>query len=263
MKISTAIILAGGKGTRFAEQTQTLPKPLIPVGGRPIIFHVINHFVDFGFKKIIIATGYKADVVVDVFQEELKSKRRDDFIFHNESCATLKSEDNLNSVEIILCNTGENTGTAQRIKKCKRHLEEGEDFFITYGDGLSDVNLSKVETVLFSTDSHMALTAVPFQERFGILKTTDLGLVTFFGEKSLSRNEFINGGFIACRYEVLDYIKETDTDFSHNTMPRIQDANKMAAHVHEGFWQCMDSQRDYEKLNRLYEERPELFSGGR
>jgi len=255
--IKTAIILAGGKGTRLAEQTKEIPKPLVEVGGTPILFHVMNHLAYWGITKIIIAGGYKVELVKEAVKNYLELDK--DVSIKNGVVEEIHNESLLSKVEIIVANTGPITNTAQRIKICEKYLENNEDFVMTYGDTVSDVNLENVENQLYSNGKIMTLTAFRFQERFGILKIDDEGTVNAWAEKSMSKHEFINGGFICCRNEVMKNILPEDEDFSKVTMARIQQNNLMSAYVHDGFWHAMDSQRDYENLNKIYKENPELF----
>lgn len=258
--IRNAIILAGGRGTRLAEQTHSIPKPLVKVGGKPILVHIINKLVSEGVENIVIAGGYKVELIKEyflsnefVFAGDLNFTEDGKPIPH-QSSPFARGLNNL-----IVADTGLNTNTAQRIKLATDYLEEGEDFYMIYGDNVSDVDLSQVAKKLHNSSSLAVLTAVRYQERFGIIHVDKNNTVTKFAEKSMSQNEFINGGFMACSGKLRDYILDTDGDFSKDTLPRLQNEGLLGAHVHDGFWDAMDTQRDYEQLNKLYDERPELF----
>lgn len=259
-KIKNAIILAGGKGTRLSEQTVTIPKPLIRVGPDPAIIHIIRHFVSHGVRNIYIAGGYKFALLAKELEDyfttgSLSSKNK------NISIITDK-EDPIYKANIRVVDTGYNADTAERIKKVLKYLPENDKAtFITYGDTFSDVDLYKVSEQLFSDDESVAtLTAVNFTERFGILKLSNNNKVSQFSEKSQSEDEFINGGFIACRENLDDYLLDTDGDFSRDTLPRLQREELLTAYKHSGFWFAMDSQRDWEEINKYYKENPEKFS---
>lgn len=261
-KIKHAIILAGGKGTRLAEQTKSIPKPLVEIGNIPILSHIINHLVFYGVEHIVIAGGYKVDLIKEYFMSDR---------YKYQGSITI-NEDGVNGHQpylpgclksLTIADTGLSTGTAQRIKKAAEYFDdENVPFFMTYGDSVSDVNLSEVTNTFYKCeDNVLTLTAVQYQERFGILKINadDNNKITKFAEKSMSTDEFINGGFMILKPEVLDYIYENDDDFSKDTLPRLQKENKINAYLHKGFWAAMDTQRDYEELNKIYDEQPELF----
>ena len=260
-KIKSAIILAGGRGTRLSEQTKTIPKPLVPIGDTPIIIHIMKHLINNGIEKIIIAGGYKVELIKNTILEQL-CNFDEDVILDKKQISGLENAPLLNNCQIIITDTGEDTGTAQRLKMAAdQYLDENEPFLFTYGDTVSNVKLKNVIDDLFSHENRiMSLTAVQFNERFGILRLNkDTNEVTVFSEKSMSEDEFINGGFIACKHEVLDYIKPTDNDFSKEVMPKIQKDKLLGAYIHKGFWYAMDTQRDYEHLNKLYKENEDLF----
>jgi len=260
--VKHAIILAGGKGTRLAEQTKSIPKPLVEVGNVPILSHIINHLVSYGVEHIVVAGGYKVDLIKEYFMSDR---------YKYQGSVTI-SEDGVNGHQprlpgclksLTIADTGQSTGTAQRIKRAAEYFDdENVPFFMTYGDSVSNVNLSDVTDTFYSCkDNVLTLTAVQYQERFGILQINpdDNNKITKFAEKSMSTDEFINGGFMILKPEVIDYIYEDDDDFSKDTLPRLQRENKINAHIHRGFWAAMDTQRDYEELNKIYDEQPELF----
>lgn len=255
-KIKNAIILAGGKGTRLSEQTKLIPKPLVKVGPDPAIFHIIRHFVRYGVTNIYIAGGYKVDLIIDTFAKKLRVNqgRGTSFqIFTNDN-------DLLYKANITIIDTGYSTDTAQRIAQTLTYLPENDKYtFITYGDTFSNVNLDRIEEKLLDSDNVATLTAATFQERFGIMTIDDTGQITKFAEKSQSVDEFINGGYIACSPELGNYIKPDDEDFSKDTLPRLEQHNKINAYIHRGFWFPMDSQRDFEKINKIYNDDPQGF----
>lgn len=257
-KIDTAIILAGGKGTRLSEQTKIIPKPLVKVGPDPAIFHIIRHFVKYGVTNIYIAGGYKVDMIIDTFKHKLNFNNNNG----NDNLKIYSNEnDLLYKANIHIIDTGYSTDTAQRIKRTLEYLpEDNKETFITYGDTFSDVNLDNVTSTLFSSDTNVvALTAATFQERFGIMTIDGNNHVTKFAEKSQSTDEFINGGYMACSKALASHIEPTDSDFSKDTLPRLQEQGHVSAYVHRGFWFPMDSQRDYEQVNKIYNQDPDGF----
>lgn len=261
LRVKQAVILAGGRGTRLAEQTHKIPKPLVRVGNAPIIVHVINHLVAYGVEHIVIAGGYKVDLIREYFMS-------DEYKYQGSMSITqdgvVNGEPHLPNglKKLTIADTGLTTGTALRIKRASEYFDNPEDpFIMTYGDSISDVNLYDVMDTFENSDHLLTLTGVQYKERFGILKVNPEAdnKVTKFAEKSMSIDEFINGGFMVLDQKVNDYIYDTDDDFSSDTMPRLQEKGLISAHIHKGFWAAMDTQRDSEELNDLYDKSPELF----
>lgn len=260
--IKNAIILAGGKGTRLTEQTKVIPKPLVRVGPDAAIIHIIRHFVRNGVTNIYIAGGYKFDLLANELKERFDLHSS---IIDNDNCMIVTdTEDPIYKANIKIIDTGYDTGTALRIKKVLEYMKsQDQDLtsFITYGDSFSDVDLNLVSNQWKDAKDVATITAVRFVERFGIMTVdkTDNNKVTKFAEKSQSRDEFINGGFIACSADLIDHIEDTDDDFSKDTLPRLQELNRLGAYIHSGFWFAMDSQRDWEEINQIYKKDPENF----
>ena len=258
--ITNAIILAGGKGTRFSEQTKTLPKPLIKVGPDAAIVHIIRHFVENGVTNIFIAGGYKFNLLA----QEL-SKVFNPIECNSDSFKVISNnEDAIYKAKVTVIDTGYETGTALRIKKVLQYMKESEiplKTFVTYGDTFSDVNLYNVSKQLEETKTNAVITAVNFRERFGIMKVNGNSdkLITKFAEKSQSVDEFINGGFIAVDETLIEHIHDTDDDFSKDTLPRLQKMERLGAYIHDGFCFAMDSQRDWEEITKIYKENPSNF----
>lgn len=261
-QVRQAIILAGGKGTRLSEQTKNIPKPLVRVGNIPIISHIMNHLISHGVEHIVIAGGYKIDLIREYFTSS--EYRYQGSVEINETGIISESDSFLQKglKKLTIADTGLNTGTAHRIKKATDYLDNpNEPFIMTYGDSVSDVNLYETMEAFEKSEGILTLTAVQYKERFGILKvdSNNNNKVTKFAEKSMSLDEFINGGFMVLSKKVNQYILEDDDDFSHDTLPRLQEKGLINAYIHKGFWAAMDTQRDCEELNDLYDRKPELF----
>lgn len=259
--VKQAVILAGGRGTRLAEQTKSIPKPLVEVGNVPILAHIINHLASYGVEHIVVAGGYKVDLIKEYFMSDRYKYQGSVTISEGEVIAHEPLLPH-NLKTLTIADTGLSTGTAQRIKRAYEYLPEPDQpFFMTYGDSVSDVDLSKVIERYYESESMITLTAVRYQERFGILHIDpeNNDRVTEFAEKSMSTDEFINGGFMVLAPEVAAEIKPNDDDFSKDTIPRLQEDGVIHAYLHNGFWAAMDTQRDYEELNKIYDENPELF----
>ena len=212
------VILAGGLGTRLSEYTKTIPKPMVKVKGKPLILHIINHYKKFGLTEFIIATGYKGEVIKKYFKRKFKN------------------------LKISVINTGLNTMTGGRINRLKSLLK-GEVFFLTYGDGLSDVNINKLIKFHKKNKNIVTLTAVRPPARFGAIKLNG-SRVTYFKEKSSLDEGWINGGFFVFEPEIFDYLKNDKTYLEREPMQKISKKKLLGAYKHNGFWQCMDTERD-------------------
>ena len=222
------ILLAGGLGTRISEETDTKPKPMVLINGKPLLWHLMGIYASQGFNYFVIATGYKGEVI-------------------HEWIPTLSDGWNVTAID-----TGENTQTGGRIKKCIETFPD-ELFLVTYGDGLGNVNLSKVLALHESNQGLATLTAVRPPARFGYVKI-DGDKVHHFGEKSQSDEGWINGGFFVLDRRVAEYIAADSEPFETGALPRLATENLLNAYKHEGFWQPMDTLReklDLEKLAKL------------
>ena len=223
------IILAGGLGTRLSEETREKPKPMVLLGERPILWHIMSIYAAQGFSDFVIAAGYKSEVIRDwVKKSELSWK-----------------------VEVI--NTGQDTQTGGRIKKCVEIFNDKE-FFATYGDGLANVNLQKLIACHKSSNSLATLTAVRPPARFGALKIRN-NTVELFGEKVQSDSGWINGGFFLLNRKIEKYIEDYMDPFEIGALPRLVSEGKLSALKHYGFWQPMDTLREKHELQSLVESK--------
>jgi glucose-1-phosphate cytidylyltransferase len=223
------IILAGGLGTRISEETETKPKPMVLLDDKPIIWHLMNVYAIQGYDDFIIATGYKGEVISNWVDSTL-----------NETW------------KVRAFDTGTNTTTAGRIKKCME-LVPGERVMVTYGDGLGNVNIKKLIEFHESKSRKATVTAVRPPARFGVLEMHD-GLVKHFGEKNQADAGWINGGFFVLEPEILNLITEDVTQFESHTLPLLASLNELAAFSHDGFWKPMDTLREKNELAELASE---------
>jgi glucose-1-phosphate cytidylyltransferase len=257
-RIKKVVIFAGGKGTRLAEQTNLIPKPLVPIGPDPVLIHIMRHFYRAGYREFIIAVGYMSDEFKRYFRDYSLSKR--DVIFTKYGMQVSDSED-VEDWVVNIVETGENSTTGQRLNSVRRFLKPGETFFLTYGDSVSDVPLKKVEALHFSQpDNTVTITAINRTERFGILRVNGDNKVANFSEKSSASAEYINGGFIACDYSIFDEVSSEAGDLSFEVLTKLASEGKMSYYPHSGFWHAMDTQKDVDDLNKLYDTHPEYFN---
>lgn len=219
------VILAGGYGTRLSEYTKLIPKPMVKVGGKPIILRIINLYKKYGFKEFYIALGYKGNYIKKFFKNRFKD------------------------LNINLIDTGINTMTGGRLKRLKKFLDK-ETFLMTYGDGLSDINLKKLVSFHQRNKSIMTLTAVRPPARFGSIKIMN-NFVYYFKEKSSVDEGWINGGFFVFEPEIFNYLKNDKTYLEREPFEKLAKKKNIKAYKHSGFWQCMDTKRDKELLDQI------------
>ena len=228
------VILAGGRGTRIAELTKEIPKPMIKISRRPILYHIMKHYSKYGFKEFIIATGHKKNIIADFFRK----KKTQDW-----------------NVKIV--DTGKNTMTGGRLKRLEKYLKN-ETFMLTYGDGLSNVNLKKLLKLHKKNKKLATLTAVRPPARFGVIKFKGKH-VSYFKEKSKLDEGWINGGFFVMEPEFLKFIKGDATYLEREPLEQITKKKQLVAFKHKGFWQCMDTKRDKDRLDKIFSSKKIKF----
>ena len=245
------VILAGGFGTRLSEETVIKPKPMVEIGHKPILWHIMKYYSHYGFNEFVIALGYKAEFVKDYF---LNYQKLDSDLFIDFSSKEIK-QNKLNNEKwkIHLIDTGINTLTGGRINRL-RSLIDKETFLLTYGDGVSDVNIK--ELIKFhkkQKDSIVTLTAVHPPARFGGIKFSH-NRVKSFAEKSQVEEGWINGGFMVVEPEIFNYINNDQNIFESDVLESVAKNNELTAYKHNGFWQCMDALRDKYLLDSLWKK---------
>ncbi len=220
------VILAGGLGTRISEYTKTIPKPMININKKPLILHIMKHFAKYGFNNFYIALGYKGEIIKKFF----KTKKFKDW-------------------KINLIETGQKTMTGGRLKRLKKHLDK-ETFLLTYGDGVSNVNLKKLVKFHKKNKKILTLTAVRPPARFGAIKLKG-NKVTYFKEKSKIDEGWINGGFFVMEPKIFKFLKNDKTFLEREPMENLSKRNELMAFKHYKFWQCVDTKRDKEILEKI------------
>jgi glucose-1-phosphate cytidylyltransferase len=243
------VILAGGLGTRLAEETEVRPKPMVEIGGRPILWHIMKHYASFGFNEFLIALGYKSEVIKRYFVDYygLTGSMSIDLASGNVKNHEKDCEDWI----VHLLDTGLNTNTGGRIKRLENWLQD-ETFMVTYGDGVADVNVHDLVAFHRATGRIATVTAVRPPARFGGV-IFDGNLVAQFTEKPQIGEGWINGGFLVCEPEILRYLDGDDSSFEIDALIPLAEERQLAAYRHNGFWQCMDTLRDKRQLEDLWQ----------
>lgn len=243
------VILAGGFGTRISEDSHLKPKPMIEIGERPILWHIMKYYSEFGFHEFIICLGYKQYVVKEFFA---------DYFLHTSNItfdlANNKMEVHNNYSEpwkVTLIDTGLNTMTGGRIKRIKPYVYN-EPFMLTYGDGLADVDLHALEKFHKSHGKTASITTVNIAQMKGIMEVDNDNIVKTFREKEEGDGDLINGGFMVLNPQVFDYIDSDDTIFEQGPLQTLAADKELMSFYHPGFWQCMDTQRERIKLETLW-----------
>tara|TARA_B100000963_G_C22614723_1_gene666703 strand:- start:419 stop:1213 length:795 start_codon:yes stop_codon:yes gene_type:complete len=252
------VILCGGKGTRLSEETKLRPKPMVEIGGRPILWHIMKSYSNYGYKKFILALGYKGYAIKSYFYNArinqsdftIKMDPLEKPNFHN----TLIDSD----WEISLIDTGEETLKGGRIKKLEKYIKS-ENFFVTYGDGVADINITDLLKFHKSHKRIATVSAVRPPSRFGEILIENDNVLSF-EEKPQMKEGFINGGFFVFNRKIFNYLNDkVDCDLEFGALQKIAENKQMNAFKHYGFWQCMDNIREKNYLNELSEKGKEVW----
>ena len=243
------VILAGGLGTRLSEETELKPKPMIEIGNKPILWHIMKIYSHYGFNEFVILLGYKGYLIKEYFanyfihQSDITiDLSNNNMIIHKTECEPWK---------VTLLDTGINTMTAGRIKRAKKYLKD--TFMLTYGDGVADINIKEVLNFHKSHGKVVTMTSVQPEGRYGSINISDDNRIDNFVEKPPGDKLWINGGFFVCEPEVFNYIKDDSTIFEEYSLKLIAKSGQLYAFKHRGFWKCMDTQRDKIQLNKMWE----------
>lgn len=258
-KINKVVIFVGGKGSRLSEYTDNTPKPLVEVAGEPIVLHIMRQFYKQGYTEFILALGYKSMAFKRFFRDY--AMRRNDMTVHPDGRVVVHQCENREKWTVHLVETGEESTTGQRLNNVKNYIGS-DDFFMTYGDSISDVPLAEVERNLYENPQWLSvMTAVSKSERFGVLDIeSGSGHISRFEEKAESAARAINGGFIACRNELLEEITPETGDLSFEVFRKLANDGTLGSYWHEGFWRAMDTKRDRDELEELAATRTDMFS---
>lgn len=243
------VILAGGYGTRLSEETDVKPKPMVEIGDKPILWHILKFYSSYGFNDFIICLGYKGQFIKNYFLNYLYNSN--DLKIDIENKTTNILSNNCEPWKISLIDTGIDSMTGGRIKRIKKYIEKDSDFLLTYGDGLSDVNLVNLIKQHTLTKSIITLTAIQPEGRYGAL-TLNNSKVKKFGEKLDSKSSWVNGGYFVVNKKIFSYLKNDSTIFEKQPLESLAKIGKLSAYKHNGFWQSMDTLRDKKKLTKIW-----------
>ena len=244
------IILAGGFGTRLSEYTNVIPKPMVSIGGKPILWHIMNTYAHFGHNDFHIALGYKAELIKDYFLNYRALNA--DFTVDLESGDITHHQVESNNWKVTLVNTGEHSMTGGRVKRMPSQIGN-EPFLLTYGDGVADINLEELLSFHQDHGKMVTVSAVRPAARFGELEMSG-NKVSNFQEKPQLHEGWINGGYFVINPEFFEFIDGDSTMLEREPLEKATQAGELMAYKHDGFWHCMDTKRDHELLESLWEK---------
>jgi glucose-1-phosphate cytidylyltransferase len=248
------VILCGGYGTRIRDVADNIPKPMIPIGGYPILWHIMKYYASYKHSEFVLCLGYKSHAIKEFFLNyeaftrdfTIGLGRHESIEFHNDHGEA--------DWKVTLAETGLNAMTGARVKKVERYVSDQKNFMLTYGDGVGDIDIDRLIAFHESHGRILTVTGVRPPGRFGELVSQEDGRVTEFNEKPQASGGRISGGFFVCRREIFDYLDSDDgLLFEDRPMRRLVQDGEMMVYQHDGFWQPMDTHREYQLLNGLYE----------
>jgi len=245
------VILAGGFGTRLEELTENKPKPMIKIGNYPIIWHIMKLYSHYGFNDFIICLGYKSELIKEFFLNYSEYGNSIELNTKNKKINYLTN--NKENWNIKLVETGLDSLTGTRLKKIKKFIDS-DDFFLTYGDGLANLDINKLLKFHKRKKKLVTLTAVRPPERFGVLNIDKFDKVKNFSEKPINSGNYINGGFFVLSRKIFDYLPNGNFSWEREPLSLFAKKNNLYAYKHKGFWQCMDNIREWRYLNSLWEK---------
>ena len=245
------VILAGGFGTRIGEESSLKPKPMVEIGGRPILWHIMKHYSTYGFNDFIICLGYKQYMIKEYFADYYLHNCDVEFDLESNSMRVL--DNHVEPWKVTLVDTGYNTMTGGRIKRIEKYVGN-EPFMLTYGDGVSNVNLNKLLEFHQSHGKIGTITTVNFGQSKGTVEMDENGQIRAFREKDDQDGDIINGGFMVMNPQVFEFLNGDGCIFEQEPMRMLAENGELMAYRHDGFWQCMDTQREKNLLEKLWEQ---------
>ena len=243
------VILAGGFGTRLAEYTQVIPKPMVPIGGKPILWHIMNHYAQFGHNDFYLALGYKGNLIKEYFLNYFSSNA-DCTVDLATGSVTNHSDEHLDW-RVTMVDTGADSMTGGRVRRLSKFIDDGP-FMLTYGDGLCDIDINRLVDFHQQHGKLVSVTAVHPDARFGELRIGEDNRVERFAEKPQLDQGWINGGFFVMQPEFLKYIEDDSTVLEKYPLEQVALDDELRSYRHDGFWRCMDTKRDHDALEEMW-----------
>ena len=244
------VLLAGGFGTRLSEESEFRPKPMIEIDGKPILWHIMKEYSYYGFRDFVICAGYKQYMIKEWFADYFLHNSDITFNFKNGRNEMIVHDQHCEPWEVTVVDTGLHTMTGGRIRRVRKYLGE-EPFFMTYGDGVCDVDISKLLEFHKSHGKIATMTTVKREQQKGIIEVGPDYAVRSIREKSMRDSVLINAGYMVLNPEIFDYLEGDDTIFERQPMARLVQEGQVMSYLHKGFWQCMDNKHDMDKLEEM------------
>ena len=249
------VVLCGGKGTRLREETEYRPKPMLPIGERPILWHIMKTYAHYGFNEFILCLGYKGEMIKEYFRNYLWNTCDTTLYLGRDPKAIFHTRHTEESWQVTLADTGENSMTAYRIKQVRNYLESDDTFLLTYGDGVGSIDIPASIAFHRKLGKICTLTAVHPPGRFGELGLNGDSMVHGFNEKPQTEGGYINGGYMVCSSRLFDYLPDDPAMMlEQQPLRTLVSEGQLAAFRHEGFWQPMDTYQEFMLLNNLWNE---------
>ena len=249
------VILCGGKGTRLREETEYRPKPMVMIGGRPMLWHIMKYYAHCGHKEFILCLGYRGGMIKDFFKNYLWNTCDVTMTLGKAPNVRYHTSHEEEDWTVTLAETGEESMTGERIRRIRPYIDGGEDFLLTYGDGLSDVDIAGSIECHRQSGRICTLTAVHPASRFGTLDIAGDGMISEFSEKPQLKQSYVNGGFMVCKSQLFDYPEGHENPvLEKEPLSRLARDGQLNAYLHDGWWQSMDTYRESQLLNQLWND---------
>jgi glucose-1-phosphate cytidylyltransferase len=244
------VIFAGGYGSRLTEKSSPIPKPMIDIGGQPLIWHILKIYSHYGFNDFVVCCGYKGFSIKDYFANYFLHNSDITFDFSDNGKMEIHNN-NAEQWKVTLVETGIETMTGGRLKRVRKYIGD-EPFMLTYGDGVSDVNIPQLIDFHNKNKTTVTITAHDVSQKFGVVKVDENGRVTEFREKSDTDSGLINAGFMVVEPDIFDELGDDDCILEREVLERLSMQNRLTAYMHKGFWKCIDTPRDYNEVMELW-----------
>lgn len=245
------VILAGGFGTRISEESHLKPKPMLEIGGKPIIWHIMKEYSHYGFNDFVICAGYKQHIIKEWFANY--AIHNSDITIDFSKGGEIETHTNYSEPwKVTIVDTGLNTMTGGRVKRIQKYIGD-EAFMLTYGDGVCDIDINELVKFHEANDSIATITAAAVGQRFGVLDINENKKIIAFREKNMDDSSRINAGYMVLEPEVFDYIEGDSTVFEKYPLETLAKEGKLSAYLFDGYWQCMDTKREMDMLNEMWD----------